>query len=246
MPMSVPRNTPDPPARPYRILRQHVDTDRLLGIDAVPLGAAPAAAPTAASATDPNGKLAVLQTLDEQHVRGCTACGLHHSRTQTVFGEGDPNADLMVIGEGPGADEDRLGRPFVGRSGELLDKQIAAMGFKRQDVYIANVVKCRPPDNRTPTPAEAETCGRYLRTQIQTIRPKVILTLGGPAAKLLLHTTTGITQLRGRWHTYDAVDPPIPVMPTFHPAFLLRQYTTDNRAKVWDDLQQVMRKLQER
>ncbi|MEM7627756.1 MAG: uracil-DNA glycosylase [Planctomycetota bacterium] len=255
--------------RPHRVLRQHLETDRLLGVEAVPMGEtrpAPAAAPlrikpadaevpsspapanprpaTPPVSLDVGDKLSVLQSLDQHEVQTCTRCELHAGRTQTVFGEGDPNAPLMIVGEGPGAEEDRTGRPFVGRAGELLTKQIGAMGFTREQVYIANVVKCRPPNNRTPTPAEAATCGNYLRRQIETIRPQVILTVGGPAAKLLLGTATGITRLRGTWHTYDAVDPPIPVMPTFHPAYLLRSYTKDNRAKVWSDLQQVMQKLE--
>jgi len=249
--------------RPQRVLRQHVDTDRLLGVDAVPMGVvrpanvppitSPQSAssappirpprPTPAASIDVGDKLAVLQALDENEVRGCMRCELHVGRSQTVFGEGDANADLMIVGEGPGADEDRTGRPFVGRAGELLTKQIGAMGLSREQVYIANVVKCRPPNNRTPTPAEAATCGDYLRRQIEIIRPQVILTVGGPAAKLLLGTDTGITRLRGQWHTYPAVDPAIPVMPTFHPAYLLRSYTKENRAKVWNDLQQVMQRL---
>jgi len=117
------------------------------------------------------------------------------------------------------------------------------MGFQRQQVYITNAVKCRPPNNRTPTPAEAATCGDYLRRQVEIVQPRVILAVGGPAAKLLLNTDVGITRLRGQWGRYDAVDPPIPVMPTFHPAYLLRAYTKDNRAKVWSDLQAVMHHL---
>lgn len=257
--------------RPHRVLRQHVDTDRLLGVDAVPMGVVrasvqPPASPASTSAPmrpgeasghasvrppsprvapriDVGDRLAVLQALDEQEVRGCMRCELHVGRTQTVFGEGDANASLMIVGEGPGSDEDRTGRPFVGRAGELLTKQIGAMGLSREQVYIANVVKCRPPNNRTPTSDEAATCGDYLRRQIEIIQPRVILTVGGPAAKLLLGTDMGITRLRGQWHTYDAVDPAIPVMPTFHPAYLLRSYTKDNRAKVWADLQQVMQRL---
>lgn len=266
-------NTP----RPHRVLRQHLDTDRLLGVETVPMGEvrppvpAPAqpsvmpadaqlprgSAPQSPSSHNPapapprqtipvGDKLAVLQSLDHHEVKSCTRCDLHAGRTQTVFGEGDPNAALMIVGEGPGSEEDRTGRPFVGPAGELLAKQLGAMGLTRDQVYIANVVKCRPPNNRTPTPAEAATCGDYLRRQIETIRPRVILTVGGPAAKLLLGTDTGITRLRGTWHTYDQVapgTPPIPLMPTFHPAYLLRSYTKDNRAKVWSDLQQVMGKL---
>ena len=272
------------PARLHRILRQHVQTDRLLGVDAVPVAssrpslaaaattqaeravkaaevnpsahavtdsadASTSAAPSRVALLDRAQKLHVLDQMDRTEVRGCTDCVLHESRTQTVFGEGNPDARVMIVGEGPGREEDRTGRPFVGRSGELLDKQIQAMGFTREQVYIANVVKCRPPDNRTPTPEEADTCGgNYLRRQIETIRPAVILTLGGPAAKLLLGpsgATAGITRLRGNWHAYTAVDPPIPVMPTFHPAYLLRQYTKENRARVWNDLQAVMSKLDE-
>ena len=272
----------EPAARPLRILRQHLETDRLLGVEAVPLGqltatstppaeshpadaksstatAAPPSPPPSRhpphpAAPDPDTprlppdastqeKRQALTQLDQYQVRGCTRCVLHQSRRQTVFGEGDPDAGLMIIGEGPGADEDRTGRPFVGRAGELLDKQIAAMGLTREAVYIANVVKCRPPNNRTPTADEARTCGDYLHQQILTVQPRVILTVGGPAAKLLLDTDQGITRLRGTWHAYDQTDPPIPVMPTFHPAYLLRSYTKENRAKVWSDLQAVMEKL---
>ncbi len=152
----------------------------------------------------------------------------------------------MFIGEGPGQKEDQQGRPFVGPAGQMLDKQIAAMGLDRQQVYIANVVKCRPPNNRAPLPDETEACWGYLLQQIAIVEPKVIVTLGGPATKTLLKTTTGVTALRGTWHTLDGLLPDgtsIPVMPTFHPAYLLRAYSPDNRRKVWSDLQQVMGKL---
>ncbi|MCC6681294.1 MAG: uracil-DNA glycosylase [Phycisphaeraceae bacterium] len=178
--------------------------------------------------------------MDEQEVRKCTRCDLCRSRTQTVFGEGDPDAALMFIGEGPGQTEDEQGRPFVGRAGELLNKMIVAMGLAREQVYIANVVKCRPPDNRTPVPEETAACWDYLRRQIEIIQPRVIVALGAPAAKMLLETKVGIMKLRGTWQSFNMVQPPIPVMPTFHPAYLLRAYTQDNRAKVWSDLQQVM------
>ncbi len=145
----------------------------------------------------------------------------------------------MFIGEGPGADEDEQGRPFVGRAGQLLNKQIEAMGLKREDVFIANVVKCRPPGNRTPTPDEVAVCWPFLQRQIEVIRPEVIITLGNPATQAILKTTVGITRLRGQWHELWG----IPVMPTFHPAYLLRQYTEENRRRVWDDLQKVMEKL---
>ena len=228
-----------------RVLRQHLHTDALLGIDSVPI-ATEAVSPTVALEAAARGQL--LQQLDADEVRACTKCPLCQSRSQTVFGEGDPHAALMFIGEGPGQKEDEQGRPFVGRAGELLDKQIAAMGLQREQVYIANVVKCRPPSNRTPTPAEADACSDYLRRQITIIEPQVIVTLGGPAAKLVLNTREGVTRLRGNWfdsRQFLSHGPVIPVMPTFHPAYLLRAYTRDNRRHVWSDLQQVMQRLGE-
>ncbi|QDU33299.1 Uracil DNA glycosylase superfamily protein [Poriferisphaera corsica] len=186
-----------------------------------------------------------LRRMYEDEVSGCEKCGLCRGRTQVVFGEGDVDAAVMFVGEGPGYHEDVQGRPFVGKSGELLDKQIGAMQMERGEVYIANVVKCRPPNNRTPVVEEVEACRDYLQRQIAIIEPKVIITLGGPAAKLLLDTTEGITRLRGRWHSYRGVKPGIPVMPTFHPAYLLRQYTKENRMKVWSDLQEAMKKVKE-
>ena len=235
-----------------------MQTDRLLGAGAVPVGDGAgvvmddSATPQPASGSKPQAagaalpreqKIELLTQMDEQEVRGCTACVLCESRTQTVFGEGDPDAPIMFIGEGPGQSEDEQGRPFVGRSGELLSKQIEAMGFKRSQVYIANVVKCRPPKNRTPLADEVAACSGYLRRQIETIRPKVIITLGGPAAKRVLNIDQGITRIRGMWHEYTGVYPPVPVMPTFHPAYLLRQYTKENRAKVWSDLKAALKRL---
>jgi DNA polymerase len=162
----------------------------------------------------------------------CTRCELHERRKNIVFGVGNPQADLMFVGEGPGADEDTRGEPFVGRAGKKLDEMIAAIGLKREEVYIANIVKCRPPDNRDPKPDEVGTCSPFLFRQITAIRPRVIVALGSPAAKTLLDTKVGITRLRGNWHDCAGV----PVMPTFHPAYLLRAYTPENRRKVWEDL----------
>lgn len=193
-------------------------------------------------------KLRVLEAMDKQQVQQCTQCPLCKSRTHTVFGEGDPDAQVMFIGEGPGQREDEQGRPFVGRAGEMLNKQITAMGLTRPEVYIANVVKCRPPNNRAPAASETEACWPYLLGQIATIRPTVIVTLGGPATKLLLNTPKGITAVRGVWHSFDRVATgmdAIPVMPTFHPAYLLRAYTPENRKKVWSDLQRVVRFMKE-
>jgi len=173
-----------------------------------------------------------------QAVSTCTACGLAASRTQTVFARGNPAADLCFIGEGPGADEDRLGDPFVGKAGQLLDKMIGAMGYARDDVYVANVVKCRPPDNRKPEPAEMATCLPHLHAQLAIVQPRVIVALGGTAVQGLLGASEGITRLRGTWKLYRGT---IPVMPTFHPAYLLRD--PSKKAEVWADLQAVMKQL---
>ncbi len=167
-----------------------------------------------------------------REIGDCTRCKLHQERTNIVFGVGNPEAELMFIGEGPGADEDAKGEPFVGRAGKELDEMIASIGLSRDEVYIANIVKCRPPKNRDPQPDEVETCSPFLFKQIEAIRPRVIVTLGSPATKTLLKTKTGITKLRGQWHDWCE----IPLRPTFHPAYLLRAYTPDNRRKVWEDL----------
>jgi DNA polymerase len=149
----------------------------------------------------------------------------------------------MFIGEAPGEEEDRTGRPFVGRAGQKLNEIIKAMGFAREDVYIANVLKSRPPENRTPLEHEVEACAPFLAEQVRIIQPRVIVALGGPASKFLLRTETGITRLRGVWGAYRAGDIEVPVMPTFHPAYLLRNYTVDTRQKVWADMQAVLQVL---
>jgi DNA polymerase len=163
----------------------------------------------------------------------CTRCRLHEGRTQIVFGDGDPHAALMFVGEGPGEQEDLQGLPFVGRAGELLTRMIErGLGIPRRSVYICNIVKCRPPGNRTPLADEVSTCRRFLDGQIDAVAPRAIVTLGKPASSLLLGRDVSITRVRGVWHEYRG----IPVMPTFHPAFLLRQYTEQNRRLVWEDL----------
>lgn len=172
----------------------------------------------------------------EAAILGCMKCPLGKERLKFVFGEGDPKARMMFIGEGPGRDEDLQGRPFVGKAGELLDKMIGAIGLERRQVYIANIVKCRPPDNRTPFHEEAEACLGYLRRQIELIQPKVIVTLGATPLRELLGVETGITKVRGQWKEYRNGDIRIPVMPTFHPAYVLRQYTAEVRKAVWEDL----------
>jgi len=165
----------------------------------------------------------------------CTRCPLHAlGRRQIVFGVGNPNADLMFVGEAPGADEDVQGEPFVGRAGQLLTKIIEAIGLSRSDVYIANVIKCRPPGNRNPEPAEVATCKPFLMQQIDTIRPKVIVALGTFAAHALLDTDTPISRLRGRVQPFRGG---IKLVPTFHPAFLLR--SPDRKRDVWEDMKLV-------
>jgi uracil-DNA glycosylase family 4 len=206
----------------------------------------PRAIPVLASHAGPPARGAeALEALRQRHDRECPHCTTATAHTQTVFGEGDPEARLMFIGEAPGETEDRLGRPFVGRAGEKLDEMIRAMGLQRQQVYIANVLKSRPPENRTPLQHEVDACGPYLIEQILTIRPEVIVTLGGPATKLLLATDAGITRLRGIWSEWRAPggESGIPVMPTYHPAYLLRNYTPQTRGEMWSDLQAVMGRL---
>ena len=171
-------------------------------------------------------------------VAGCTRCSqLVANRTQTVFGVGNPRADVCFVGEAPGADEDSQGEPFVGAAGRLLTRIIAAMGLERSDVYISNVLKCRPPKNRTPMPDEVANCRGYLDHELEIIRPKFICALGAVAAQTLLETTQGIGQLRRQFHVYRG----IPLVCTYHPAYLLR--TPSAKKAVWQDVQRIMREL---
>jgi len=167
----------------------------------------------------------------EQAVKSCTACPLHASRTQTVFGVGDAQADWLFVGEGPGAEEDARGEPFVGQAGRLLDNMLASIGIARgRDVYIANVVKCRPPGNRVPEPGEVAQCEPFLLRQIRLIAPRLIVALGKTAASNLLHTDASIGSMRGRLHVFQG----IPLLVTYHPAYLLRNLP--DKAKAWEDL----------
>jgi uracil-DNA glycosylase family 4 len=183
-------------------------------------------------------KITALAELKEK-VAKCVLCRLSETRTQTVFGEGDPDAKIFFIGEGPGENEDLQGRPFVGRAGELLNKMIAGMGLQREQVYIANIVKCRPPQNRQPAPDEVETCTPFLVKQLEIIRPQAIVTLGLPASRYMLNSKDSMGRLRGQWHNWRGIK----LMPTFHPAFLLRSYTEENRGMVWSDLKAVMKEV---
>jgi len=186
-----------------------------------------------------------LEALRAAHASDCPHCTRATGFTNLVFGEGNPEAEVVFVGEALGETEDLTGRPFVGKAGEKLDEMIRAMGFVRADVYIANVLKARPPENRTPLAQEIERCGPYLLAQLAVIRPKAIVTLGGPATKLLLQSELGITRLRGVLHEVtlgraEGQAFTVPVMPTFHPAYLLRNYTLEVRKQMWDDLKRVL------
>jgi DNA polymerase len=190
----------------------------------------------AGPATDAAGAAPGVEHLDllqlRQQVAACTRCALHKGRTQTVFGVGSETARCMVIGEAPGAEEDRRGEPFVGRAGKLLDEMLRAIGLARGEVYIANVLKCRPPNNRDPSADEANQCRGYLERQIDLVNPRVVLAVGRIAAQQLLHTDTPIGQLRGTLHSLR--DGRLPLVVTYHPAYLLRSPL--QKRKAWDDL----------
>lgn len=256
-----------------KLVQQHALTSRLLGVDFVPVYRTSADAPaeaepasanalfspqgprseTTGEATDSGDKRVAAQArLDEikaRYIADAPHTGFNTRFKNIVFGEGNPCARLMFIGEAPGADEDATGRPFVGKAGQLLDKMILAMGLKREEVYIANVLKTRPVDNATPTLEETAKCAPYLYDQIAAIMPEVIVTLGLPATRTILNTQASMGSLRSIWGTFrhpDAIRYPdvvVPVMPTYHPAFLLRDYTPENRAKVWADLRKALDKL---
>lgn len=201
------------------------------------------AEPSAADAIEPRAEEASSGPVEvmgwnalQSRVAGCTACELHRQRTQTVFGTGDHSARWLVIGEAPGAEEDRLGEPFVGRAGGLLDAMIRAVGAQREQVYIANIVKCRPPSNRNPHADEAARCAPYLMRQIELLKPKLILAMGRVAASNLLATDKTIGALRGEVHEFGAAR--IPVIVTYHPAYLLRK--PSEKAKSWADLRLAM------
>lgn len=201
--------------------------------------------PFASTELAPADKAVALRQLDEQHVRGCVKCDLCRTRRNTVFGEGDADARLMFVGEGPGFYEDESGRPFVGKAGQKLTEMIGAMKLAREQVYICNVVKCRafltgpPAKDRPPQPAEAAACMPYLHRQIEVVRPRAIVTLGLSATQHLLGLKQSMSRMRGNWHAWRG----IPVMPTFHPSYVLRNYTPETRRAVWDDLKQVLAEL---
>ncbi len=217
-----------PPDMSDTLIRNDVPLSTAADVEEQPLASA------AGSSAD---RPAALRAIREE-IGDCTRCPLHkQGRKQIVFGVGNPNADIMFIGEAPGADEDEQGEPFVGRAGQLLTNMIKAMGITRDDVYIANVIKCRPPGNRTPEPAECAICSPFLLKQIDVIQPKAIVALGAVAAKTLLAVNQTMAEMRGQWHDFRGY----PLLVTYHPAYLLR----DPRQKVhaWHDLQMVMQRL---
>jgi DNA polymerase len=226
-----------------RAIIQQLETDRHLGVRSVPIPPPDAIRASRAVREDRAHRLAAL---NEGSVKDCRKCALCETRTQTVFGSGSPAARVVFVGEAPGAEEDRQGVPFVGRAGQLLTRMIDAMGLDRERVFICNVRKCRPPDNRTPAADEVAACSPYLLEQISIIEPEVIVALGSPAVKTLLCTTESISRLRGKFHDFypsgtPMVGPVIPLMPTFHPAYLLR--SPGEKGKAWSDLQMVMKRL---
>ncbi|MBN1557113.1 MAG: uracil-DNA glycosylase [Lentisphaerae bacterium] len=241
------------PAEVYALLARYVegrleDGETHVALDPVVLQAPPRPAPgpevcfrrktprDTPAAAAPDMTETGLDRIAAQ-VAQCTRCALHKTRTRTVPGQGSAHPDILFVGEAPGYDEDRQGKAFVGRAGQLLTRMITAIGYTREQVFIGNILKCRPPNNRNPAPQEMETCLPYLREQIGLLKPKVIVAMGATAVKGLLNTQTGITRLRGTWHSFER----IPVMPTFHPAYLLRNPAAKHEA--WDDLQAVLRKL---
>jgi DNA polymerase len=256
------------PARPSaedlaRQARQHLDSLRSAGVEWLPAFTGPLPAPAPAEGT-PAGSPAVLfadldsaagaapgeglsledrrvalEVLAQEVSRCCRCPELASTRTQTVFGDGGPGVELCFIGEAPGADEDAQGKPFVGAAGQLLNRIIAACGMKREEVYICNILRCRPPGNRTPTQEEADNCRGFLERQLELVRPKFICALGGCAAQNLLKTKAPLGKLRGRFHDYKG----IPVMCTYHPAYLLPHRSPEKKKDVWEDMKMLMAKM---
>jgi DNA polymerase len=233
-----------------RAAQLHVESLKLAGIGWVPAHRQGEATVAEASDVEPSlfppetappteDRRRELEVL-RRTVCQCSRCpALVACRTQTVFGVGKFNPDICFVGEGPGADEDAQGEPFVGAAGQLLNRIIAACGMRREDVYICNIVKCRPPGNRTPLPDEAENCRPFLEKQLELVNPRYIVALGSTAARNLLHTSASMSQLRGRFHEYRG----IPVLVTYHPAYLLPHRAPDKKKDVWEDMKMLLRRL---
>lgn len=231
-----------------------LELDQLMGVHTAPLSltGTPRSnknrqAPRTHSLAELEPRIQSLRQLDEEQVKVCTKCTLCETRTKTVFGQGNAGARLVFVGEAPGHDEDLQGLAFVGKAGQLLTKMIEAMGLTRDQVYICNILKCRPPENRDPAPNEISSCWPYLDQQLRIISPEVIVALGKPASQTLLRSTESIGRLRGNWHDYytsgsPSVGEPTALMPTFHPAYLLR--SPGEKVKAWSDLKMVMARLE--
>ena len=229
-----------------KVLKQHLELEAFFAGDftvkgkIAPLESAVEALPVPQEADDMKSLEAIAKK-----VKGCKQCEIGYTRTHAVPGQGNPKARLMFVGEAPGADEDQQGLAFVGRAGKLLTQIIEAMGLSRDEVFIGNVIKCRPPENRDPKPDEIAHCWPYLKAQLEIIQPEIIVALGAHAARTLLETNDAIGKLRGHFHEYHFSDKiaPAKLMPTYHPAYLLRNYSVDNRKRVWDDMQKVLKEL---
>jgi len=237
-----------PKAGPGGLVGQEIFEEEYPGsADSISVAEAPATVQTGHSS--PGNEVATFGALDavshlgwdalNENALNCRSCDLHQTRTQAVFGVGDRNANLMVVGEAPGADEDRLGEPFVGRAGQLLNAMLEAIGFSRDQVYIANIIKCRPPGNRDPHIEETAACQPFLHRQIALLQPQLILSVGRISAHNLLGTEESVGRLRGRVHRFDPGD--IPLIVTYHPAYLLRR--PQEKSKAWQDLQAAYRQL---
>ncbi|MDT8421074.1 MAG: uracil-DNA glycosylase [Desulfuromonadales bacterium] len=219
---------------------------QMCGIDSLPIDSGQALPPCPVSIEPRSGKLQPgvdcrPETLAEieRDLTECQRCALCQGRSKVVFGVGNPHAQLVLVGEAPGREEDRQGYPFVGEAGQLLDRILFAMKLSREQVYICNVIKCRPPQNRDPRPEEIASCEPFLQRQLNAIRPRLIVTLGKFAAQTLLRSQESMGRLRGQWHVYQG----IPLMPTYHPAYLLR--TPSGKRDVWEDMKQVIHRLRE-
>ncbi len=222
----------------FRMLENKLELERGFGVDVVPVGKEEVPIePDQTEGSEASGTKAEQLSGLEAEIAACMECTLGETRRNLVFGVGSADADLMFIGEAPGAEEDAQGEPFVGRAGKLLTKIIIAMGLKREDVYIANILKCRPPGNRNPNALEVAHCRPYLNRQIEIIQPKVLVCLGGIAAKTLLNTEAAVGSLRGHFHNYEG----IPVLVTYHPAYLLRN--SAGKVPVWEDMKTVLAKM---
>lgn len=229
-----------------KLLRQHLEMERFFVGDFTVKGNAPVqeVVPTEPARQEVSQMKDSLKIIAEQ-VKGCRKCEIGSTRTNAVPGQGNPKAKLMFVGEAPGADEDQQGLAFVGRAGKLLTDIITAMGLSREEVFIGNVIKCRPPGNRDPKAEEIVNCWSYLKRQLELIQPEIIVALGAHAARTLLNTNDAIGKLRGRFHEYRYSDDvePAKLMPTYHPAYLLRNYSYDNRKRVWEDMMKVLKEL---